>query len=425
MNDAQGTEDAGRQARGTARRLPTVTLGFIPLTDCAVLAVARERGFAADEGIDLQLSREVSWANIRDNVALGHLQGAQMLAGMPIAAALGINQIRTPMIVPFCLNRNGNAISVSNGLYAEMARLGDLDRDARVAAAGEALRRVITARRSAGSPPLTFGMVYPFSCHNYELRYWMAACGIDPDGDVRLVVIPPPLMVDSLRDGHVDGFCVGEPWNSVAVQAGLGRIIVSKAELWQNGMEKVLGVPEIWASENAGVLAALIRALDRAAAWADEPANRSQLAALLAAPDYLDMPAGIVARALAGEMSVGPAEELRTVADFLILHRDGANRPSIDQALWIYSQMVRWGQVARKPADEAITREIFSADLYDRALGLQPPAAGAAAAGILGPEVFFDGHVFDPRRIDDYLGDLPGTSRFAEVEPDRINPPKI
>lgn len=395
------------QTRSDDRQLPTITLGFIPLTDCAVLAVARERGFAVREGIDLRLSREVSWANIRDKVALGHLQGAQMLAGMPIATTLGINQIPMPMQVPFCLNRNGNAITVSNTLHDAMAQGGGLPDWDDVAAAGRALQRVIARHQAEGRAPLTFGMVYPFSCHNYELRYWMAASGIDPDNDVRLVVVPPPLMVDSLRDGHIDGFCVGEPWSSVAVEANLGRIIVSKAKLWRHGMEKVVGVPKAWASKNAAVLAALIRALDRAAAWADDPANCHELATLLAAPEYLGMPEEVVARALCGEILTGSGQAGRAVDDFLVLHRNGANLPSIEHALWIYSQMVRWRQALRRPGDEAVIRSIFRPDVYRAALagaawGPDPVAGGP---GIEASDALdlFDHRPFDPTNIDAYL----------------------
>ena len=395
------------QTRSDDRQLPTITLGFIPLTDCAVLAVARERGFAVREGIDLRLSREVSWANIRDKVALGHLQGAQMLAGMPIATTLGINQIPMPMQVPFCLNRNGNAITVSNTLHDAMAQGDGLPAWDDVAAAGRALHRVIAQRQAEGRAPLTFGMVYPFSCHNYELRYWMAASGIDPDNDVRLVVVPPPLMVDSLRDGHIDGFCVGEPWSSVAVEANLGRIVVSKAKLWRHGMEKVVGVPKAWASKNAAVLTALIRALDRAAAWADDPANRHELSTLLAAPEYLGMPEGVVARALCGEIMTGSGQADRAVDDFLVLHRNGANLPSIEHALWIYSQMVRWRQAVRRPGDEAVIRSIFRPDVYRAALAgaAWGPDPVAGSPGIEASDALdlFDGRPFDPTNIDAYL----------------------
>jgi len=411
MKDDAGLLDVtAPQIRAGGVAMPSVTLGFIPLTDCAVLAVARECGFAAREGINLQLSREVSWANIRDKVALGHLDGAQMLAGMPIAAALGINQLAMPMLVPFCLNRNGNAISVSGELYDEMIRHADPPGPDTASAWGAALCRIVAARKSTCRSPLTFGMVFPFSCHNYELRYWMAACGIDPDIDVRLVVVPPPLMVDSLRDRHIDGFCVGEPWNSLGVESGLSRIIVTKPELWRNGTEKVLGVPAAWAARNAEVLSLLIRALDQAAAWAEEPAHRAELASLLARPEYLGVPAHLIASALSGELAAAPGQEARRIPDFLLLHRDRANCPSPDQALWIYSQMVRWRQWPRLPGDDATIAATFRPDIYHAALAGKGWSVHVPhpqwQPGAMGGEAFFDGRSFDPTDIDGYLAPL-------------------
>ena len=189
----------GAKASAERRDASTIVAGFIPLVDCAPLVVAAEKGFAAAEGLDLRLVREVSWANIRDRICLGHFDVAHMLAGMPIAASLGIGCLRTPMLAPFSLGLNGNAITVSRGLYQRLLALAD---DGATLtdplASGAALKKVIENGAARGLPPLTFGMVFPFSCHNYQLRYWMAAGGIDPDRDVRLVVIPPPLMVESL-----------------------------------------------------------------------------------------------------------------------------------------------------------------------------------------------------------------------------------
>lgn len=386
---------AGGSAVQAEGSLPTITLGFIPLTDCAVLVVARELGFARSEGLELRLSREISWANIRDKVAFGLLDGAQMLAGMPIAISLGINQLRMPMIAPFCLNRNGNAITVSAGLYEEMRAFGAISGDEGPRAVGEALGAVIAGRKERGQAALTFGTVYPFSCHTYELRYWMAACGIDPEADVQLVVVPPPLMVDNLRDGYVDGFCVGEPWNSLAVEAGLGRIVVSKSELWRRGVEKMLCVPHALALEQPEVLAALIRALDRAARWGDDPTNRRQLAELLATPGYLDVPARIVERALSGELVPVRGQPARLVPDFLVLHREGANRPPVDQAQWLYSQMLRWNQAEASLDDESVVSTIFRPDIYEAALAgetwPEAPAPAASAGVSLSEDTFFDG----------------------------------
>jgi len=197
-------------------------IGFVPLLDCATLVAAVEKGFVAAENLDVTLIRETSWANIRDRIMVGHFDAAQMLGPMTVAASLGIGHLTVPMIASMSLGLGGNAITASNSLWQAMSAHGAVV-GASPAQQGQALQRVIAERAHKGEAPLTFGMVYPFSCHNYELRYWLAACGIDPDRDVHLVVIPPPLLVDALREGQIDGFCVGEPWNQAAVFKGIGR----------------------------------------------------------------------------------------------------------------------------------------------------------------------------------------------------------
>src|SRR5262245_42420560 len=185
-------------------------IGFIPLADAAALIVAADKGFIASEGLDFELVREVSWSNVRDNDA------AHLLAPVAIASSLGIGHVKVPIVAPFGLGLNGNAITVSPALYAAIAAAAEGNVVDPMASA-RALARVVARRRARGEEPLTFGMTFPFSTHNYHLRFWMAAGGVDPDEDVRLVVLPPPYMVESLASGHVDGFCVGAPWNSVAV----------------------------------------------------------------------------------------------------------------------------------------------------------------------------------------------------------------
>jgi two-component system, oxyanion-binding sensor len=404
---------------------PTIVAGFIPLVDCAPLVVASEKGFAGTQGIELKLIRELSWANIRDRVCLGQFDVAHMLAGMPIATTLGVGSISTPMLAPFSLGLNGNAIAVSRRLYRRMLASGGGDDGLREpAAAGAALKCVIAEAAARDEVPLTFGMVFPFSCHNYQLRYWMAAAGIDPDRDVQLMVIPPPLMVESLAAGAVQGFCVGEPWSSIAVDAGLAHVLLPTAALWRASPEKVIGMRVDWAEAHPEELTALIRALDGAARWVDQPENRAELAALLARPEYLDVPAASIARALTGRLIFDPGGEPKPVEDFLVFHRKSANFPWVSHALWLYAQMVRWRQVAPSKAAEAAVRRVFRPDLYRRAMrgGTTPvPAddckvegalaseatiAGTGGGVSLGPDRFFDDRVFDPNRVDDYLASL-------------------
>jgi NitT/TauT family transport system ATP-binding protein len=199
-------------------------IGFIPLVDAAALIVAVDKGFTKAEGLDVSLVREVSWSNVRDKLNIGLFDAAHLLAPVAIASSLGLGHIKVPITAPFNLGLNGNAITVSPALHAEL--IGEIDGDRfDPMATANALARVVAKRRKAGAEPVTFGMTFPFSTHNYQLRFWMAAGGVDPDEDVRLVVLPPPYMVDSLASGQVDAFCVGAPWNSVAVDLGVGHIL--------------------------------------------------------------------------------------------------------------------------------------------------------------------------------------------------------
>lgn len=363
-------------SRENTAPLTPVRAGFIPLVDCAVLVVAREKGFAADYGIDLQLIKEVSWANIRDRVNVGQFDVAHMLAGMPIAANLGIGHIKVPMIAPMALGMGGNAITLSHALFDAVELNGQDLHDP--LATGRALLAVIQHRRAQGQDPLTFAMVFPFSNHNYQLRYWMASAGIDPDRDVRLVVIPPPFMVQSLSADQIDGFCVGEPWNNLAADQGTGKVLLSSAAVWPDGPEKVLGIQAQWANHNPDTLAALLRALNQAARWADAPENHGELANILSKPAYLDVAEAPILNALKGDL------RFHTAA-------------SCDHALWLYAQMVRWGQTALSTASEQIACTTYRPDLLVAALGEALPQPQRPHSPPL------DGITFDPADVAGYL----------------------
>ena len=401
-----------------------VTAGFIPLVDCAPLLVAAKKGFARAEGIRLTLARETSWANIRDRVSVGHFNAAHMLGPMPIATSLGIGHFDIPMIAPFAFGLGGNAITVSRQLFAEMEAEG-AQLDDSPAAMGAALKAAIAARKVRGAPLLTLAMVFPFSGHNYELRYWLAASGVDPDRDLRLVVLPPPFTAEALQAGHVDGFCVGEPWNSLAVERAGGVIVATKAALWRNGPEKVLGVQAAFAEREPDAVAALVRALWHATAWAEDPENRIELAALLSDTASVATPAPVIMRALSGDVVTRAGARAEHVEDFIVFHRHGANFPWQSHALWFYSQMVRWGQTEHTPERATIAAEVYRPDIYREALaatGVDFPLAdrkveGAVAAPSLvpsrhgemtiGPDPFFDGLRFDPADLDGYLRQIP------------------
>jgi NitT/TauT family transport system ATP-binding protein len=367
-----------------------ISAGFLPLMDCLVLVVAREKGFAAAQGIDLTLVRETSWANIRDRIAVGHFDAAHMLAPMPVAAALGLNPIPASVIAPFALGLNGNAVTVSTALWRKMADAGAPD-DLDAAAVGAALSRVV----KVGARP-RFGVVHQHSAQNYELRYWLAACGIPPDKDVEIVVVPPSLMTDALKAGAIDGHCVAEPWGSASVLAGAGRIATTKSKIWKASPEKVLGVSEKWATANPRALAALLRACHAAAAWCGDAANHAEAAAILALPQYLNLPQNVTLRGLSGQLEVAPGR-FAQVDDYFIPHAQDAGYPWPAQALWFYSQMVRWGDVAHS-ADHALrAAACYRPDLFQAAL---PSAVPAAPRSL---QRFFDGGTFDPAKLDEYL----------------------
>ncbi|WP_312166034.1 CmpA/NrtA family ABC transporter substrate-binding protein [Phenylobacterium sp.] len=313
-------------------------LGFVPLTDSAPLVVARERGFFEAQGLQVELSREVSWATIRDKVAVGALDGAHMLAPLALAATLGVGSEPTAMVAPVALNLNGAAVTLSARLSAATGE-------------GQALAKLIARRRKEGASPLTFAVVYPYSVHNYLLRDWLAAAGVDPDRDIRLTVAAPSRMAGLLADGVIEGFCAGEPWNSVAVSSGAGRVAVRASQLWGRAPDKVLGVTQDWAEANGEALAGLVRALIGAAAWCDAPEHRAELAGLLAGRQYVDAPRAAIAASL----------------DDVIFHRDGANAPRPAQAAWLLGQMARWGQVAADAETSGVAAQVYRLDLYEAA----------------------------------------------------------
>ena len=228
---------------------------------------------------------------------------------------------------------------------------------------------MVAARRKSGAEPLTFGMTFPFSTHNYQLRFWMAAGGVDPDEDVRLVVLPPPYMVDSLASGHVDAFCVGAPWNSIAVDLGVGHILHFVSDILVRAAEKVLAVRQDWSEKNPDIVAALIRAACRAAEFIEQPQNRAEAARILAQPERIGVDADVIQRTLDGRLKISPDGTMRESSRYLLVGREGAARPDPVQAAWLYAQMVRWGQTSFSPEALKTAKAVFRPDLYDAALG--------------------------------------------------------
>jgi two-component system, oxyanion-binding sensor len=374
-------------------------VGFIPLVDAAALIIAVEKGFAAAEGLDVELVREVSWSNVRDKLNIGLFDAAHLIAPIAIASSLGLGHVRVPIVAPFGLGLNGNAITVSPAVHAEIAAMAEGHVvDPLVSA--RALARVVANRKAEGREPLTFGMTFPFSTHNYQLRFWMAAGGVDPDEDVRLVVLPPPYMVESLANKQVDGFCVGAPWNSVAVDLGVGIILHFTADILPRAGEKVLAMRARWAEENPDIVMRLVRAHRRAGAFVEDIGNRDEVAALLAAPNRVGCAAEVIRRTFDGRMKVARDGTVRVNDRYLIIARKGAARPDPVQAAWLYAQMVRWGQAPLSANLLAGAKAVFRPDLFDAALADgKPDLSGEPADGIGA----FAGPPFDSNDIAAHL----------------------
>lgn len=384
-------------------------IGFIALTDCAPLIVAREKGFFGRHGLDVVLQREPSWANMRDKVALGALDAAHMLAPMPLAATLGAGGWKKPQVTSFVLALNGNAVTISSRLWNRLLEL-EPDLAGRRQDSANVLRRLIAADRKAGRPPLTFATVFNFSSHQIQLRYWLASAGIDPDRDVHLVVVPPPQMTDRLEAGEIDGFCVGDPWNSLAVLRGVGRILISGYEIWNNRMEKVIGVNRDWVERHPLVHKHMLMALIEAAEWLDRPENRLEGVEIMARPDYIGPAAAdAIRQGMLGVVRYGLDVAPEHMPDFHVFSRYSANFPWRSQAEWYLSEMQRWKLVDPAADISAVADQVFRTDLYrEAAAALDRPfplidrkpeglhagpwlLAQASAPILMGSDLFFDG----------------------------------
>jgi two-component system, oxyanion-binding sensor len=392
-----------------------VRAGFLPLLDSAILVAAREKGFATDEGIDLHLTRETSWANVRDRLSVGQLDVAHMLAPLPVAQNLGLSPLKNRIIVPFALGLGGNAITVSNALYQKLRAI-DPECRKNPARAGAALKTFIENRQG---PKLTFAVVHTFSSHAYELRYWLAACGIDPLREVEITIVPPSMMADAMAAQSIDGFCVGEPWNSVVASQGRGTILTTKSQIWRSSPEKVLGVTEKWAEANAETLVSLLVALHRSAQWCQDPQNQEELATTLSRNEYVGIAADVLRSTLACMLP-----GLDFIDDFIFFADRAANFPWQSHALWFFSQMVRWNGIAFSRQAVEVTRATYRPDIYRRALagaGVALPGASSKVEGaliaptlmpasggklMLGPDGFFDGKTFDPDDIESYIASM-------------------
>lgn len=410
-----------------------LTFGFIKLTDMAPLAVAYEQGFFDDEGLFVTLEAQANWKVLLDGVIDGTLDGAHMLAGQPLAATIGYGT-EAHIITPFSMDLNGNAITLSNEVWETIKPTLPTDPDGKIShpISASALKPVLDDYAAKGKP-FNMGMVFPVSTHNYELRYWLAAGGINPGyyspenvtgqigAEVFLSVTPPPQMPATLEAGTIDGYCVGEPWNQQAVFKGIGVPVITDYELWKNNPEKVFGITNEFAEMYPNTTKAVVKALIRAAMWLDENdnANRPAAVEILSRPDYVGADYEVIANSMTGtfEYEKGDARE---VPDFNVFFRHHATYPFYSDAVWYLTQMRRWGQIAEPKSDEwfdEVAKSVYKPAIYLEAAKLLVDEGLADAAdfpwdsdGYKAPtpaEDIIDGIAFDGSAPNAYLESLP------------------
>ena len=374
--------------------------GFIKLTDCAPLVIAKEKGFFRDEGLSVEVVAQPNWKTLLDNVISGNTDGAHMLSGQPIAATIGIGT-EAHVVTAFTMDLNGNAITVSNAVWEAM-QLADIDLDTATPEhpiSAKALRSVVDDYLAQGKK-LQMAMVFPVSTHNYELRYWLAAAGIHPGmysptdiggrtgAEVELSVTPPPMMPSTLEAGNIQGYCVGEPWNQQAVAKGIGVPVTTNYDIWKNNPEKVFGVTKAWADAHPRTHVAVVKALVRAGKWLDETdasgvfLNRDEACRILAQPNYVGADFSVIRNSMTGTF-IFQKTDVRSMPDFNVFYKYQCTYPWYSDGIWFLTQMRRWGQIpASKPAEWyhetvkriylpevylAAAKELLEAGLIDRA----------------------------------------------------------
>jgi len=328
-----------------------VRLGMIALTDCSPLVIAQEKGFFKKYGIRSTIVKGASWAAIRDNLSTGDIQGTHMLIGMPLASTMGLaGSPKKPMVIPWLLNRNGQAITLQSKYKGTVKSAADFK---------------TIAQKS--STPLTFAMTFPPGTHAMWMRYWLGSGGINPDKDIALITIPPAQMVANMKIGKMDGFCVGEPWNARAVAEGIGYTAVTTQQIWKDHPEKVCAFTEAFAEKNPRTVKAVLKGLHEASVWLDDLGNRPEQCQLVGKATYINCdPQSILGR-LKGEYDYGDGRK-ENDPNYMIFSERNCNYPSKAYAKWFLSQYRRWGLTTGTPDYEGIAAKVMRADLYTEAM---------------------------------------------------------
>ena len=363
-----------------------IRFGIIALTDCSSIVMAHELGLFKKYGIESTISKEASWAVIRDRLNLGENQATHMLIGMPYASTMGLlGSPKKPMIIPFHLNHNGQAITLQKKYLGKVKTAKDL--------------KPLAAEANSSGNPMTFAMTFPPGTHAMWIRYWLASGGINPDTDVSLITIPPAQMVANMKVDKMDGFCVGEPWNARAIADGIGYTAITTQKIWKDHPEKVLAFSEEFALKNPKTVKAILKAVTEASQWNDKLENREKMAEIVSRPQYINCPKEIILGRMLGKYNYGDGSPEEQDPNYMTFYDRNTNFPWKSHGIWWLSQFRRWGMVTSAPDYKGIVNRVHRPDIYRevaKEMGIAVPAEDIKR------ETLFDGKEFDPAKPEEY-----------------------
>jgi len=355
--------------------------GMIALTDCSPIVIAHEKGLFKKYGVESTVAKGANWAAIRDSLSSGDNQGTHMLIGMPIASTMGLlGSPKKPMIIPWLLNRNGQAISLSNKFKGK------------VASDSKAIKPFAEKAKGLGEP-LAFAMTFPPGTHAMWTRYYLGAGGINPDKDISLIVIPPAQMVANMKIGKMDGFCVGEPWNARLIADGIGFTSVTTQDMWPDHPEKVCAFTAEFADKNPRTVKACLKALHEASVWLDDLNNRPEQCEIVSRPTYINCEKNLILGRLLGDYDYGDGRKKKE-DHYMIFSQRNCNYPQPKYCKWWLTQFRRWGMVSGAPDYEGVAKRVMRPDLYAEAMKEIGYEHGGENND---PETLFDGIKFDPK----------------------------
>ena len=366
-----------------------VRFGVIALTDNASIVMAHELGFFKKFGVNSVISKEASWAVIRDKLTLGENHATHMLLGMPFASTMGLmGSPVKPMVIPWLINRNGQAITLANKFKGQVKTAADM-------------KPLVDKAKAAGTP-LTFAMTFPPGTHAMWMRYWLASGGIHPDKDVSLITVPPAQMVANMKVDKMDGYCVGEPWNLRAIADGIGYTVITTQQMWPDHPEKACAFTEEFAAKNPKTVNAILKALHLSSEYIDKMENRPEVADVISRPSYINCPKEIILDRLQGKYDYGDGRKEQD-PNYMIFSKRHCNFPSRTYGYWWLANFRRWGMVKGTPDYKGIAEKVLRPDLYMASmkdLGVKVDAKDLAPTKLMAG-------TFDPKDAERYATSFP------------------